>query len=100
MAKYLLQGNYVGEGIKGLMKEGGSSRRAAIRALVESVGGKLESVYYALGKTDIFVVVDLPDHATATATDPPASRVFSICWTASAPSGTGAPVMIRTACPA
>lgn len=67
MAKYLLQGNYVGEGIKGLMKEGGSSRRAAIRALVESVGGKLESVYYALGKTDIFVIVDLPDHATATA---------------------------------
>jgi uncharacterized protein with GYD domain len=67
MAKYLLRGNYVGEGIKGLMKEGGSSRRAAIRAAVESVGGKLDSVYYALGETDIFVIVDLPDNATATA---------------------------------
>ena len=28
MPKYLIQANYVSEGIKGLLKEGGSSRRA------------------------------------------------------------------------
>ena len=27
MPKYLVQANYVGEGIKGLLKEGGTSRR-------------------------------------------------------------------------
>ncbi len=30
MPKYLVQANYVGEGLKGLLKEGGSSRRAAV----------------------------------------------------------------------
>jgi uncharacterized protein with GYD domain len=40
MPKYLVHGNYVGEGIKGLLKEGGSSRRAAIEKLVSSLGGQ------------------------------------------------------------
>ena len=65
MAKYLIHGNYVDEGIQGLMKEGGSSRRAAITKLVESVGGSLESIYYAFGDTDVYVIVDLPDNVTA-----------------------------------
>jgi len=30
MTKYLIQANYVGEGVKGLLKEGGASRRAAV----------------------------------------------------------------------
>ena len=42
MAKYLLHGNYVGSGIKGLQKEGGSSRRDAIGKLLSSLGGKVE----------------------------------------------------------
>ena len=65
MAKYLIHGNYVDDGIKGLMKEGGSSRRAEITKLVESVGGSLESLYYAFGDTDVYVIVDLPDNITA-----------------------------------
>ena len=65
MAKYLIHGNYVDDGIKGLMKEGGSSRRAEITKLVESVGGSLESIYYAFGDTDVYVIVDLPDNVTA-----------------------------------
>ena len=67
MPKYLIQANYVGEGIKGLLKEGGSSRRAAIEKLVSSLGGSLESVYYAFGDTDVFVIVDMPDNASMTA---------------------------------
>jgi uncharacterized protein with GYD domain len=67
MAKYLIQANYIGEGIKGLIKEGGSSRRAAVEKLAESVGGTIEAYYYAFGDTDLFVIADMPDNAAATA---------------------------------
>jgi uncharacterized protein with GYD domain len=67
MPKYLIHGNYVGEGIKGLLKEGGSSRRAAIEKLAASQVGSLESVYYAFGDTDIYVIVDMPDNASMAA---------------------------------
>jgi uncharacterized protein with GYD domain len=67
MPKYLIQANYVGDGLKGLLKEGGSSRRAAIEKLFGSVGGRVESFYYAFGDTDLFVVGDVPDNVTAAA---------------------------------
>jgi uncharacterized protein with GYD domain len=67
MPKYLVHGNYVGEGIKGLLKEGGSSRRAAIEKLVGSLGGSLESIYYAFGDTDIYLILDMPDNASMAA---------------------------------
>ena len=67
MAKYLVQASYVGEGLKGLLKEGGSSRRAAVEKVVRGLGGTLESFYYAFGDYDVLGVVDFPDHAAATA---------------------------------
>lgn len=67
MAKYLAKGNYVGKGIAGLVKEGGSSRAQAIEELVKSVGGSVDSIYYSFGATDIYVIVDLPDNAGAAA---------------------------------
>ena len=67
MPKYLVQANYVGEGLKGLLKEGGSSRRAAVEKLFGSLGGKVESFYYAFGDTDLFVIADVPDNVTAAA---------------------------------
>ena len=67
MPKYLIHANYVGEGVKGLIKEGGTARRAAVKKLFSSLGGKLESFYYALGETDAFVIGDLPDNASAAA---------------------------------
>jgi uncharacterized protein with GYD domain len=67
MAKFLIQGNYAQTGIKGLLKEGGSSRRAAIETLVGSVGGKVEAFYYAFGEADVFVIVEMPDNVTAAA---------------------------------
>jgi uncharacterized protein with GYD domain len=66
MPKYLAQCKYVGEGVKGLLKEGGSSRRAAVEKLVESVGGTVEAFYYAFGETDLYVIADLPDNTTMT----------------------------------
>ncbi len=67
MPKYLCQVNYVGEGIKGLLKDGGSKRRAAVEKLFESMGGTIEAFYYAFGDTDLYVIGDFPDHATVAA---------------------------------
>lgn len=67
MAKYLLETSYSPEGAKGLLKDGGSKRRKAAEEAVKAVGGKLESFYFAFGKNDAYVIVDMPDHASATA---------------------------------
>jgi uncharacterized protein with GYD domain len=67
MAKYLIQANYVGEGVKGLLKEGGSSRRAAVDKALGSVGGTVEAFYCAFGETDAYVIVDVPDSASMAA---------------------------------
>ncbi len=67
MPKYMIAANYVGEGLKGLIKEGGTGRRAAVDNLVKSMGGTLEGFYYAFGETDVFAIADLPDNASAAA---------------------------------
>ena len=67
MGKYLIQANYTQSGLAGLLKEGGTSRRAALTQTVEGVGGSLESLYYAFGARDVYIIADLPDDATATA---------------------------------
>ena len=67
MPKYLLEASYLAEGAKGLLKDGGSKRRAAARTLVESLGGKIDCFYFAFGKTDVVAVVDMPDSVSAAA---------------------------------
>jgi uncharacterized protein with GYD domain len=67
MSRYLMQGTYTAEGAKGLLREGGSKRRAHIDELVKGVGGTLEAYYWAFGDTDFYVIAELPDAATAAA---------------------------------
>jgi uncharacterized protein with GYD domain len=67
MPKYLVEASYTVEGVRGIQSAGGSSRRDAIAALAESVGGQLESFYFAFGERDVYTVVDLPDNESATA---------------------------------
>ncbi|WP_211827401.1 GYD domain-containing protein [Kistimonas asteriae] len=67
MPKYLIQANYVGEGVKGLLKDGGSKRKAAVENLIESLSGKIESFYYSFGATDLFVIGEFPDNTSLTA---------------------------------
>ena len=67
MAKYLLQVSYTTEGARGLLKDGGSKRRDAARGLCESLGGKLDAIYFAFGGSDAFAIVDMPDAASAAA---------------------------------
>ena len=49
MAKYLIKARYTLQGAKGLLKEGGSSRRAVVKQMVEGLGGKLEAFYQVQG---------------------------------------------------
>ena len=67
MPKYLIQASYTAEGVKGLLKLGGSSRKAAVEQMAESMGGTVEAFYYAFGDDDVFVIVDAPDDASMTA---------------------------------
>lgn len=67
MPKYLLQVSYTAQGTAGLLKEGGSKRREAAEALVKSLGGSLESVYYAFGECDVVAIADLPNNASVAA---------------------------------
>ena len=67
MGKYLFEAHYGPDGTRGLVKEGGSGRRAAITKMTETLGGKLETFYFAFGDVDAYVVVDVPDAVTAAA---------------------------------
>ena len=67
MPKYLLQAEYTAQGFQGLLKEGGSSRRQVFEGIAQEQGGSLESFYYGLGGSDLYMIFDLPDAATAAA---------------------------------
>jgi len=65
MARYLIEASYTSEGVMGLLKEGGTRRRAVVEEAVKSVGGRVEGFYFAFGESDVFVVVDGIDNVTA-----------------------------------
>ena len=67
MPKYLVIASYTQEGIKGVMKTGGTARTKAVTESVEGLGGKLESFYFAFGKDDAYVTLDMPDDISAAA---------------------------------
>ena len=67
MPKFLIEGSYGPEGTKGLIKEGGSSRRAFIGELTKKSGGTMEAFYYAFGASDVYLIIDMPDVASAMA---------------------------------
>jgi uncharacterized protein with GYD domain len=67
MPRYLWQVRYTTEGARGLLAQGGSARREAIVEVVESVGGRVESCYFAFGADDLIVVGEVPDEIAAAA---------------------------------
>ena len=68
MPKYLVQGSYTDQGLKGLMKVGGSKRRAMVEQLAKEMGGKLEAFYFTFGSDDFVIVLDLPSNIDMAAT--------------------------------
>lgn len=67
MPKYLAVATYTSEGIKGLTKAGGVSRRTVVEKLLKSLGGHLEAFYFAFGENDAYLILDVPDNLTAAA---------------------------------
>lgn len=62
MAKYLITGSYNTEGLRGVLKEGGSSRVKVVEQLAAGVGGTLETFYFAFGGQDFVIIADIPNH--------------------------------------
>lgn len=57
--------NYAPNAVGGLIR--GSDRVAAVTTLMESVGGKLESLMFTRGEFDVVIIADLPDRNAAVA---------------------------------
>ena len=67
MPKYLVEASYSPEGTKGLVKDGGAKRRAAVEQMLSQLGGKLEAFYFGFGDADAVLILDVPDNITAVA---------------------------------
>jgi uncharacterized protein with GYD domain len=67
MPKYLVEGAYTDDGLKGLIKDKASGRAAAVQKAAQSLGGTLDAIYYTFGETDLIVILDLPDNASLAA---------------------------------
>ena len=65
MAKYLYIASYTPEGLKGLMKDGGSKRKEDLGMTVKEMNGTLETLYFAFGENDVYSIVDVPDNVSA-----------------------------------
>jgi len=63
MAKYLAKANYKADGVRGVIKEGGSGRVEAVTKLVKKMGGKVEAFYFAYGECDAYLIIDIDESA-------------------------------------
>jgi uncharacterized protein with GYD domain len=64
MPFYLVQASYTPQAFAALTKQT-ENREDGFRALVERLGGKLHSFFWAQGEYDLVVTVELPDAETA-----------------------------------
>jgi uncharacterized protein with GYD domain len=67
MPRYLIEGSYTAEGLRGLQQDKASGRRAAVMKAVESLEGKLEAFYFSMGERDVVCIIDVPDAASVAA---------------------------------
>lgn len=61
MPKYLASVTYTTKGMEGVRAGGAKARVDAVSTMLEAMGGKLESLHFAFGDTDVFCIVDAPD---------------------------------------
>ena len=67
MPKYLVVASYTADGVKGVLKDGGSKRRQAAESVLKSVGGKVDAFYFAFGEHDVYAIIDAPDNVSIAA---------------------------------
>jgi uncharacterized protein with GYD domain len=63
----MIQASYIGEGLKGSLKEGGTKRRDTVAQVIEGMGRTLESFYYAFGDYDVVGVAEMPENVSSVA---------------------------------
>lgn len=61
MAKYLIRGSYTAEGVRGVLKDGGTARVQAVKQLIEGLGGMAEAFYFAFGEDDFVIISEGAD---------------------------------------
>src|SRR6058998_2865424 len=66
MAHYLLQLSYTPQAWANLIQNP-ADRIEAVRPAVESLGGKIESAFFAFGDYDLVVIIDMPNNVNAAA---------------------------------
>lgn len=67
LPKYLMEAKFTAEGLRGVERDGGTARHAVVKRAVESLGGQLETFYFALGENDSYTIFDMPDNEGAAA---------------------------------
>ncbi len=65
MTKFLIKASYTPEGVKGLLKVGGTNRKQTVEKMLNEMGGNLEAFYYAFGDSDVYAIAELPDTVSA-----------------------------------
>ncbi len=66
MPLYMVQGSYSGQATAAMVKNP-QDRAAAIRPMIERMGGKLQDLWLCFGEYDIVAIAELPDNVTAAA---------------------------------
>jgi uncharacterized protein with GYD domain len=66
VSRYLLQAAYTPEAWGNLMKNP-EPRAEAVRPLVQSLGGSIETSYLSFGEYDTVAILDMPDNVSAAA---------------------------------
>lgn len=67
MPRYLMEAKFTAQGLEGLRRDGGTTRRGAVKRAIESIGGTLDSFHFSFGDCDTYTIVDLPDNESAAA---------------------------------
>ena len=65
MPTYVMIANYTEKGVRDIADA--PARAEAYRQLVRSKGGTAKDIYWTLGQTDLVVISEMPDDATAAA---------------------------------
>ena len=67
MTRYFVQGTYTAEGVKRLIKDGGSGRQESASQLFAAAGGSLECLYFSSVGPSYYIIIDMPDKESAMA---------------------------------
>lgn len=63
MPLYMFQARYTSDAIKAMVANP-QDREAPARAMIESMGGKLHHMYFAMGADDVVAIIEAPDDQT------------------------------------